>query len=500
MTTSEIFLEHKRGDKVQKYLRVGTDRDVFMIGSSSRADLRINGEGIMGCHAVLRYRAPSWFICDVSGTESLRVNGEIVTESPVDQTTRVEIQGHALNLFAKERSSRLFDESKATSGDSLHQIVIRVKGAVVETHLLDAKSAFKFNLGDQAQLLPPPASSAWITTVVGPRTVHQRLVGAQELMNAEGLHFDRDLRKPMIISFLFMLLMIGSLWTLSKSQPKDSQLTLDNRSREMIFDAKTVKKMRAESKKVVKERAAKARSTEAMNEPAPAPVHSAAEEATAPKPSSKASAAVTSLRQSGLSALIGKIAKRANKQGAMIAATGVAADKVGSGRAIFSTGSSLNTGGGTAATAAPNFRIGGVGTHGRAGGVGAVNLRDGSKLAGGTVGLGGVVALANDEDTVVEGGLDKDAIADVIRRNIGQIRYCYERQLSSNPDLYGKVLVRFTIGAAGDVGEPRVDNTTLKSAMVEGCILRRMASWKFPLPKGGTQVRVSYPFLFKALD
>ena len=105
-----------------------------------------------------------------------------------------------------------------------------------------------------------------------------------------------------------------------------------------------------------------------------------------------------------------------------------------------------------------------------------------------------------DEETVIEGGLDRDAIAEVIRRNLGQIRYCYERQLSSNPDLYGKVMVKFTIGAAGQVGDPRVDNTTLKSAMVEGCILRRMASWKFPEPKGGTLVHVSYPFLFKALD
>jgi TonB family protein len=65
------------------------------------------------------------------------------------------------------------------------------------------------------------------------------------------------------------------------------------------------------------------------------------------------------------------------------------------------------------------------------------------------------------------------------------------------PDLYGKILVKFTIGARGEVAESRVDTSTLKSALVEGCIMRRMASWKFPEPKGGTQVRVSYPFLFK---
>jgi TonB family protein len=139
--------------------------------------------------------------------------------------------------------------------------------------------------------------------------------------------------------------------------------------------------------------------------------------------------------------------------------------------------------------------LGGVGTRGRAGGTG--NFKDGTALAGGNVGSGDIVAMV-DEETVIEGGLDRDAIAEVIRRNLGQIRYCYERQLSSNPELYGKVLVKFTIGANGGVAEQRVDNSTLKSAMVEGCIMRRMASWQFPLPKGGTQVHVSYPFLFKA--
>ena len=56
------------------------------------------------------------------------------------------------------------------------------------------------------------------------------------------------------------------------------------------------------------------------------------------------------------------------------------------------------------------------------------------------------------------------------------------------------------IDAGGGVMEPKIDTSTLKSSLVEGCVLRRMAGWKFPLPKGGTQVRVSYPFLFKALD
>jgi TonB family protein len=83
---------------------------------------------------------------------------------------------------------------------------------------------------------------------------------------------------------------------------------------------------------------------------------------------------------------------------------------------------------------------------------------------------------------------------------LGQIRYCYERQLSASPDLYGKVAVKFVIGAAGEVTSQQIGSSTLKNAMVEGCILRRVARWKFPNPKGGTSVIVTYPFLFKSLN
>lgn len=105
-----------------------------------------------------------------------------------------------------------------------------------------------------------------------------------------------------------------------------------------------------------------------------------------------------------------------------------------------------------------------------------------------------------DTESVVEGGLDREVIAAVIREHLGQIRYCYERQLAASPDLYGKLKVRFTIDANGEVDSQSVSQTTLKNNMIEDCILRRLATWKFPKPKGGTKVIVSYPFLFKSVN
>jgi TonB family protein len=113
-------------------------------------------------------------------------------------------------------------------------------------------------------------------------------------------------------------------------------------------------------------------------------------------------------------------------------------------------------------------------------------------------GTGGTAAAsALDDEADVEGGLDPELIASFIKSRIGEILYCYERQLSSNPNLYGKVGVRFIIGATGAVDSTRILQSSLQNAAVEGCITQKISKWKFPTPKGGTQVVVTYPFIFK---
>lgn len=495
MGLPEIFLEHKKGDKHQKMLRVRPDRPLFVIGSSREADLRIAGEGVQGCHAALRYRAPHWYVCDISGSESVKVDGRSVSEARLDGKAAIEIGAHRIQLFMKERETELFKESSESRGSAFHQIVVRTRGGrVMETKLLPANEAFNYLDGDAVKPMPAPRDGKWVRTEIGSRIVQQRLVEAQELVAGEKVAVDRDLRTPFLIALAVFFFMISTFVLLAPNADKKPEIALDKKSMDIIFNAKAVKKKRVESQKVVK--AAKAKAGGTTDAPA-APVanNSAPEESQAPKVADKSPRALTSLRKAGLSNLIGKIAKRANKQGIMVAAVGVSPDKENSGRAFYSTGTSTTGGGGSAAKEGPTYRLGGVATKGRAGGTG--NFKDGTALAGGNVGSGDIVAMVDDE-TVIEGGLDRDAIAEVIRRNLGQIRYCYERQLSSNPELYGKVLVKFTIGAAGDVSGQRVDSSTLKSSMVEGCIMRRMAGWKFPEPKGGTQVNVSYPFLFKA--
>jgi pSer/pThr/pTyr-binding forkhead associated (FHA) protein len=503
MGSPELFLEHSRGQNRAKRLRVKAANGMFVIGSSEQADLRIGGTGVEGCHAVLRRRGDQWYICDVSGTESLKVDGKNVSESRVSHLSKVEIGSHRLQLFSKERTQDFFPQAAVageTSGSALHQVVVRSTrmGRVIETRILKATESFVWSDGDRQTKLAPPSSSQWQITEAGARTIQQRLTSAQEIAAMESLTVDRDLTRSFAVALILFCLLVGSITILSSlTKSANPEVALDNKSMDIIFNAKAVKKKRLESQKIQKIAKGKSGGTTESAEVKTAKT-SLPEESQAPKVSAQATKALTSLRNSGLSSLIGKIAKRANKQGIMVAAVGVSPDNANAGRALFSQGTSTTGGGGSAAKEGPSFRLGGIATKGKAGGVG--DFKNGTGLAGGSVGTGNVMALMDDEETSIEGGLDRDAIAEVIKRNLGQIRYCYERQLSSNPDLYGKVLVKFVIGADGILGAQKIDNSTLKNDMVEGCILRRMGGWKFPLPKGGTQVRVSYPFLFKALE
>ena len=113
------------------------------------------------------------------------------------------------------------------------------------------------------------------------------------------------------------------------------------------------------------------------------------------------------------------------------------------------------------------------------------------------IGSAGSSTIPLGREALVEGGLDRDLIADVINRHMGQFRFCYEQGLQGTPGLAGRVAVRFTIGSNGTVKAAGIDNTTMNSSLVESCVVNRMRSLKFPLPEGGVDVKVSYPFMFR---
>lgn len=151
--------------------------------------------------------------------------------------------------------------------------------------------------------------------------------------------------------------------------------------------------------------------------------------------------------------------------------------------------------------------LGGLGSRGGGGGggvaaLGGIGIGAGkSRRAYGDFNLG---SGGKSEEAVsagkliMVGGLDKDVVARVIKRYWAQIKYCYEKELSKNPNLYGKIAVKFTISGNGSVSEAEIEQTEMNNAAVEECIIRNIKRWMFPAPKGGGIVVVRYPFIFKS--
>ncbi len=92
------------------------------------------------------------------------------------------------------------------------------------------------------------------------------------------------------------------------------------------------------------------------------------------------------------------------------------------------------------------------------------------------------------------GDLSPQEVAKVVNRRIGAIKGCYERALRRNPNLEGKITVRFTIAGSGKVSTARTTLNELSSE-VGNCIVSAFKRFRFPQPDGGA-LTVEYPFLF----
>ena len=94
------------------------------------------------------------------------------------------------------------------------------------------------------------------------------------------------------------------------------------------------------------------------------------------------------------------------------------------------------------------------------------------------------------------GELPKAVIRAYIATKMGAIKACYQKGLQSNPDLSGKIKVKFLIQPNGAVNPAKVDESTIGNDSVESCVLNNVKAWKFPQAKGGGVTTVVYPFVF----
>src|SRR5712664_383431 len=107
----------------------------------------------------------------------------------------------------------------------------------------------------------------------------------------------------------------------------------------------------------------------------------------------------------------------------------------------------------------------------------------------------GEIGLGPGKPEVV-GSIDPELIRKVVHDHRAQIRNCYETQLTTRPNLAGKLVSAWTIDPAGAVTEAHTQESTLHDRTVESCVASKIKTWRFPIPKGGGEVFVTYPFIF----
>ncbi len=155
----------------------------------------------------------------------------------------------------------------------------------------------------------------------------------------------------------------------------------------------------------------------------------------------------------------------------------------------------VGTGRGGGGTGEGTIGLGNTSTIGKGGG-GGTGQGYGRGSGQGFGGRGKRVPRVRQGKAEIMGSIDKDIIRRIVRAHANEVRACYEKGLSRDPNLSGRVSVRFVIGAKGKVSEAEVDTSTLKDGAVAKCVAKAVESWKFPKPPGGGDVTIRYPFVF----
>ena len=114
-------------------------------------------------------------------------------------------------------------------------------------------------------------------------------------------------------------------------------------------------------------------------------------------------------------------------------------------------------------------------------------------------GQGSSFVSLDTRESSVEEGLSRDEIGRVIHSHLAEIRYCYESAMIRHATVEGKLMAAFTISGQGAVRSASVKDSTLNDPGLDQCVLSHLLKWRFPKPRGGGDVGVTYPFIFKKL-
>lgn len=452
-------------------LRPGEKAHTF--GASRMAQLTSLDPASRGIQGVFEHRDGQWFWLSMDSSKM-----ETPAETKLQSSTKIRLASSELSFQVAEKDSSILNRLEKETGKEVGNgttpfelEIVRFGDRVLSTHVLKAGAKPSDKATAAKQL-----SGDKVTVLRRPIHLHSQ----KELMRPKSqLWADKDSRQgALIIGVAGLLCALLGIFGPKRATDLAIAAAPPPATKVMVMTIpKKISKGSAVQKKI-EEIAKQPAMNAGSNDSAPA---------------GKVAGLLKSVTGGRISQLLGKVSAQAARSREVVISNGVKAGEGPSGRALAALGK-VEKGGQDWSSAAGGTGVT-VSTAGRGGGKNASGM---AGLKAGKTGQGGVGLI--EDESEISGGLDREVIAQVIRTQLGQILYCYERQLSASPDLFGKVAVKFTINGTGKVESQAIGDTTLKNATVEGCILNKVASWKFPTPNGGTKVMVTYPFLFKSTN
>lgn len=466
-----------------KVFKIDSKSSLKTFGTSRKANLVSIDPDSSRFEGAFEHRTDGWhFISfEISSKHS---------DVKIEQNTTMQIRNSTFDFAIQDVNEHLyndFDKLNSTGGVEKQIYIVSRDNRILKTQITEKNANFHYPIHGRKTPFKIAATTTWITENYDGFEVKSKLIKVDSLNHLEkaaNQNLTSNEKRTIVATLALFAFVAFTAFLAPKNETTATLNEIPKVAANVVV--KTERKKQAQQPK---------KPTQASS--APAQQHNVPKEqsGSAPAGGNKVASMLKGAVGIRISQLIGKVsATDARTANVLVTSAGTKAGEGASGRALSAVGRVESSGRNW------NGESGGSGTGVSTAGVGGGN---GTKGLGGGLGQGktgsGGVGLIEEESEVV-GGLDREIIAQYIKTQLGQILYCYERQLSANPDLYGKVAVKFTISGNGQVEAQSINDTTLKSGPVEGCILSKVSKWRFPEPKGGTKVLVTYPFLFKSTN
>ncbi len=93
------------------------------------------------------------------------------------------------------------------------------------------------------------------------------------------------------------------------------------------------------------------------------------------------------------------------------------------------------------------------------------------------------------------GELGRDQIRRSIDRQLPRVRACYERSLKQGDYVFGRMGLAWNVETDGSVSSARLTRDAVGDPDLSDCVVRELASWRFPASSDGAEVE--YPLTFR---